>query len=141
MTTLRQFDLEGNQPMGCKTTFNLVLNSLGDWYLSSQRHPPLPPPAPPSPFLSPAFLLYIVLTLSAEDQAHAHTHRLVGPVVKAFASRAEDPGFESHSRRDFSGSSHISDLKIGTPLATLPGTWRYRVRAGIGRPGVSILTC
>ena len=39
----------------------------------------------------------------------------------------------------FSGSSHTSDLKIGTPLATLPGAWRYRVSAGTGRPGVSIL--
>ena len=27
--------------------------------------------------------------------------RLVGLVVKASASRAEDPGFESHLRRDF----------------------------------------
>ena len=35
------------------------------------------------------------------------------------ASRAEDSGFESRLRRDFSGSSHISDLKIGTPVATL----------------------
>ena len=34
-------------------------------------------------------------------------------MVKAFASRAEDPGFESRLRRDLSGSSHASDLKIG----------------------------
>ena len=39
----------------------------------------------------------------------------------------------------FSGSSHTSDLQIGTPVATLPGAWRYRVSAGTGRPGVSIL--
>ena len=39
----------------------------------------------------------------------------------------------------FSGSSYTSDLKIGTPVATLPGAWRYRVSAGTGRPGVSIL--
>ena len=57
----------------------------------------------------------------------------------ASASRAEDPVFESHLRRDFSGSSHTSDLKIGTPVGTLPGAWRYRVSAGTGRPGVSIL--
>ena len=43
-----------------------------------------------------------------------------------------EPGF-------FSGSSHTSDLKIGTPVATLPGAWRYRVSTGTGRPGVSIL--
>ena len=60
-------------------------------------------------------------------------------MVKASASRAEDPGFESRLRRDFSGSSHTSDLKIGTPVTTLPGAWRYRVSAGTGRPGVSIL--
>ena len=42
-------------------------------------------------------------------------------MVKASALGAEDPGFESHLRRDFSGSSHTSDSKIGTPVATLPG--------------------
>ena len=67
------------------------------------------------------------------------TCRLVGLVVKASASRAEDPGFESRLRGDFSGSSHTSDFKIGTPVVTLPGAWRYRVSAGTGRPGVSIL--
>ena len=65
--------------------------------------------------------------------------RLVGLVVKASASRAEDPGFESRWRRDFSGSSHTSVLNIGTPVATLPGAWHYRVSAGTGRPDVSIL--
>ena len=39
----------------------------------------------------------------------------------------------------FSGSSHTSDLKIGTPVATLPGAWRYRVSSGTARSGVSIL--
>ena len=60
-------------------------------------------------------------------------------MVKASDSRAEDPGFESRLRRDFSGSSHTSDLQIGTPVAILPSAWRYRVIAGTGRPGVSIL--
>ena len=67
------------------------------------------------------------------------SYRIVGLVVKASASRAENPGFESRLRRDFSGSSHTSDLKIGTPVATLPSAWRYRVSAGTGWPGVSIL--
>ena len=66
-------------------------------------------------------------------------YHLVGLVVKASAWRVEDPGFESHLRWDFSGSSHTSDLKIGTAVATLPGVWRYRVSAGTGQPGVSIL--
>ena len=39
----------------------------------------------------------------------------------------------------FFGSSNTSDFKIGTPVATLPGTWCYRVSTGIGRSGVSIL--
>ena len=64
---------------------------------------------------------------------------LVGLVVKASASRAEDPGFDSSLRHgDFSGSTHSSDLKIGTPVATLPGAWRYKVSAGTGWPDVSI---
>ena len=64
---------------------------------------------------------------------------LVGLVVKASASGAEDLGFKPRLWRDFSGSSHTSDLKIGTPVAILPGTWHYRVSAGTGWPGVSIL--
>ena len=59
--------------------------------------------------------------------------------MKASTSRAEDPGFESRFRRDFSTLSHTSDIKIDTPVATLPGAWRYKVSAGTGRPGVSIL--
>ena len=66
-------------------------------------------------------------------------HRLVGRVVKASTSDAEDLGFKSRLRQDFSGSNHTSDLEIGTPVATLPGIWHYRVSAGTGQPGVSIL--
>ena len=66
-------------------------------------------------------------------------NRLVGLVVKALISRTEDPRFKSRWRRDFSGSSHTSDLNIGTPVATLPGAWRSRASAGTGRPGVGIL--
>ena len=49
------------------------------------------------------------------------------------------PGSNPACTGIFSGSSHTSDLKIGTPVATLPGAWHYRVSAGTGRPGVSIL--
>ena len=35
-------------------------------------------------------------------------------------------------------SSHTSDLKIGTPVATLTDAWRDRVSVGTGRPSVSI---
>ena len=49
-------------------------------------------------------------------------------MVKASISRAEDPGFDYRMRiEQFSGSSHSSDLKIGAPVTTLPGAWRYRV--------------
>ena len=65
--------------------------------------------------------------------------RLAGLVVKASTLGAEDPGFQSCLWQDFSMSSHTSDLKIGTPVAILPGAWRYRVSAGIGQPSVSIL--
>ena len=58
--------------------------------------------------------------------------RLVDLVIKASASRAEDPGI-------FHRLSHTSDLKIGTPVATLPGAWCYGVSAETGWPGVSIL--
>ena len=34
----------------------------------------------------------------------------------------------------FSGSSHTSDSKIGTPGAAQTGTWRYRVSTGTGWP-------
>ena len=64
---------------------------------------------------------------------------LVGLVLKASASGAEHPGFESCLRRGFFGTSHTTDLKTGTPVATLPGFWHYRVSAGTGQPGVSIL--
>ena len=60
-------------------------------------------------------------------------------MVEVSVSRVEDPGFESRLRRDFSRSSHTSDSKIGTPVATLPGAWHYRVSAGTRRPGVSIM--
>ena len=60
-------------------------------------------------------------------------------MVKASASSAKDPGFDSHLCRDVSGSSHTSDFKIGTPVATLSGTWHDGVSTGTGRFRVSIL--
>ena len=65
--------------------------------------------------------------------------RLGGLAVMASASRADDPGFESCWRRDFSGSNHASNLNIGILVSTLSGAWHYRVSAGTGRCGVSIL--
>ena len=57
----------------------------------------------------------------------------MGQVVKVSASGTEDPELDSHLRcGDFSELSHTNDFKIGTPVATLPGAWRYRVSAGTG---------
>ena len=54
----------------------------------------------------------------------------IGLVVRASTLRAEDPRFESHLQRDFSGLGHTSNL--GTPVATLPGAWRCSVSSGTG---------
>ena len=59
-------------------------------------------------------------------------------VDRASILRAADRRFDSHLRRDFFRSSHTSDLKIGTPVAALPGAWRHRVSAGTGWPSFSI---
>ena len=82
------------------------------------------------------WVVNLILPIVAPLPCHA---RLVGQVVKASASRAEDYGFESRLRRDFFGVGSHQCLKIGTPVATLPGAWRYRVSTGTGQPGVSIL--
>ena len=65
--------------------------------------------------------------------------RLVGLVVRRPPRERKIPGSNPACDGIFSGSSHTSDLKIGTPVATLPGAWRYRVSIGTGRPGVGIL--
>ena len=64
-----------------------------------------------------------------------HGGRLAPGTVSSLAKWLRRPPRE----RKIPGSSHTSDLKIDIPVATLPGAWRYRVRAGTGRPGVSIL--
>ena len=69
-----------------------------------------------------------------------HTHdRLVGQVVRRPPRERKIPGSNLACAGIFSGSSHTSDLNIGTPVATLPGARRYGVSTGTGRPGVSIL--
>ena len=66
-------------------------------------------------------------------------NRLVGLVVRRPPRERKIPGSNPACAGIFPGQSHTSDLKTGTPVATLPGAWRYRVSAGTGRPGVSIL--
>ena len=50
------------------------------------------------------------------------------------------PGFDSNCcHGSFSRSCHTSDLKVSTPVATLPDAWCSRVLAGSCWPVVSIL--
>ena len=49
------------------------------------------------------------------------------------------PAGELDEDEDYFGFSHISDLKIGTPVAILPDPWRNRFSAGTGWPAISIL--
>ena len=61
-------------------------------------------------------------------------------MVKVSASGMGDLEFDSRLHRgEFSRLSHTSDLKIGAPVTTLPGTLRYGVCAGTGWSDVSIL--
>ena len=66
-------------------------------------------------------------------------YHLVGLVVRRPPRQRKVPGSNPACAGIFSGSSHTSDFKIGTPVAALPGAWRYRVSTGTGRPGVSML--
>ena len=52
------------------------------------------------------------------------THRLVALVVRRPPRERKIPGSNPACDGIFSGSSHTSDSKIGTPVATLPGAWR-----------------
>ena len=67
------------------------------------------------------------------------TDRLVGLVVRCPPRERKIPGSNLACDGIFFGSNHTSDSKIDTPVATLLGTWHYRVSAGTGQPGVSIL--
>ena len=67
------------------------------------------------------------------------TNRLVGLMVRRPPRERKIPGLNPACAGIFSGSSHTSDLNIGTPVATLPGAWRYSVSTDTARPDVSIL--
>ena len=60
-------------------------------------------------------------------------------MVKASGSRAANLGSITACAVDVFGSSHTSDLKTGTPVATLPGARSYRISAGNDRHSISIL--
>ena len=81
----------------------------------------------------------VTLTPPPTSSLSLSADRLVGLVVRRPPRERKVPGSNPACAGIFSGSSHTSDLNIGTPVATLPGAWRYRVSAGTGQPGVSIL--
>ena len=88
---------------------------------------------PPPPFYLPVTPLPFTFTRSCA------LYRLVDLVVRRPPRERKIPGANPACGGIFSRSSHTSDLKIGTPVATLPDAWHYRVSTGTGRPGVSIL--
>ena len=65
-------------------------------------------------------------------------YRLFGLEVKASVYGAAEPGFDSLRGDLFPGSSQTSGLTLSTPVATLLASWRYRLTAGNGWPGVSV---
>ena len=79
------------------------------------------------------------LWTGAKKTGSPPTDRFVGLVARRPPREWKIAGSNSACAGIFSGSSHASDSKIGTPVATLPGAWRYRVSAGTGQPGVSTL--
>ena len=86
------------------------------------------------------------LKISHSDECSCNTgpqvhncNCLVGLVVRRPPRERKIPGSNPGCAGIFWGSSHTSDFKIGTPVATLPGASRYRVSTGTGWPGVSIL--
>ena len=84
-------------------------------------------------------LLVCMLPFLTYEYNSFFTDRLVGLVVRRPPREWKVPGSNPTCTGIFSGSSHTSDSKIGTPVATLPGAWHYRVSTGTGQPGVSIL--
>ena len=62
----------------------------------------------------PIFLFLVCLFM----RVSVYDYRLVGLVVMASASRAEDPGFDSRLRRNFYGRVILVTLKL--PLLWLP---------------------
>ena len=62
------------------------------------------------------------------------------PGCKPVLPESGRPGFVPRfPRGTFFGASHTSDFQVSTPVATLPGAWRYRVSAGTGWPWGGIL--
>ena len=86
-----------------------------------------------SSFTLPNVALHMLLTVNV--------HRLVGLVVRRPPRERKIPGANPACAGIFSGSSHTCDLKIGTPVATLPGAWRYTKGSALGLVGPVSVYC
>ena len=103
-------------------------------------HPCTLGPPPLSPLYSwPSSTLSLLYSCSCSLTPSPVSDRLVGLVVRHPPRERKIPSSNPVCAGIFSGLSHTSDFKICTPVATLPGSWCYRVSAGTGPPGVSIL--
>ena len=71
---------------------------------------------------------------------HLPNDCLVGLMVKAYASRVTDLGsIPTSPNGSFSGSSHTSDLEIGSPVTALSGDCCNRVSICTGWSGVDVV--
>ena len=84
-------------------------------------------------------LLFPPLPASGNGFSHVIVTASLAQWLRRPSRERKIPGSNPAGARIISGSSHTSDLKIGTPVATLPGAWCYRVSTWTGQPGVSIL--
>ena len=79
--------------------------------------------------------------------AHTYTHMNSRMYMHTHAHTHDDNNYSNFERSNFGilfsplgiFRSYTSVLKIGTPVATLQGTWHYRVSVGTGWTGVSTL--
>ena len=109
---------------------------------TEQFHHPSPPPPPPTPppvraavkSRSHAWRLSFWGSFHPHSSLLATSNRLVGLVVRRPPRERKIPSSNPVYNRIFPGSSHTSDSKIGTSVATLQGAWRYRVSTGLVGP-------
>ena len=112
-------------------------------------HPPPSPPSPPPPS-PPSWCGGQEAAWGKEVRVHPPpvvlgvlgTPVAGAPLAQRYSVclHSNRPGFQCRCRHgEVSRSSPTSDFKIGTPVSTLPGAWRYRVSAGTGWLGVSTL--
>ena len=81
-------------------------------------------------------LLFCILHIDLSFSVPPHW-----PIGQGIRLESCRPGFDSLLHQDFSGLSHTSDLKIGTPVATLPAAWHYTMGSALGLSGLVSVYC